>query len=446
VCNPGYTEITFNGVDTNDDDCISESEFDASDAGHGLDFETVANIYYDDGCPGAISEVDFNGIHEITFNDVDTDDDDCISESEFDASDAGHGLDFETVANMSSDDGCPGAISEADFNGIHEITFNGVDTNDDDCISESEFDASDAGHGLDFETVANMSSNDGCPGAISEADFNFLMQHSPLLPPYTGGPCFPCPAGTYKDRNGSAACTVCPAGTFNPTTAATNVAECTPCAPNSNSTSGSTCVCNPGYIEITFNDVDTNDDDCISESEFDASDAGYGLEFETVANISSNDGCPGAISEVDFNGIHGFTFHGVDTNDDDCISESEFDASDAGHGLEFETVASMSSNDGCPGAISEVDFNFLMQHSPLLPLDTGGLCFFDITEFNTSIEIDIYNDDLGDPFAFIRCLCSFRVIVCVSILTFSMKIAVCFDRHLVQQSGASTLVPSISKL
>jgi hypothetical protein len=165
---------------------------------------------------------------------------------------------------------------------------------------------------------------------------------------------------------------------------------CRSCPANSNSTSGSTCVCNPGYIEVTFN--------------------------------------------------------GVDTNDDDCISESEFDASDAGHGLVFETVASMSSNDGCPGAISEADFNFLMQHSPLLPLDTGGLCFFDITEFNTSIEIDIYNDDLGDPFAFIRCLCSFRVIVCVSILTFSMKIAVCFDRHLVQQSGASILVPSISKV
>jgi hypothetical protein len=42
----------------------------------------------------------------------------------------------------------------------------------------SEFNTSNHPSNLVFETVANSSSNDGCPGEISQADFNgtVLMQ------------------------------------------------------------------------------------------------------------------------------------------------------------------------------------------------------------------------------------------------------------------------------
>jgi hypothetical protein len=56
------------------------------------------------------------------------------------------------------------------------LHFNDVDTNDDHCISQSEFDASKPPPGLVFATVANMVAIGGCPGKISEEDFNALIQ------------------------------------------------------------------------------------------------------------------------------------------------------------------------------------------------------------------------------------------------------------------------------
>ncbi len=51
----------------------------------------------------------------------------------------------------------------------------------------------------------------------------------------------------------------------------------------------------------------------------------------------------------------------MDTNGDKCVSESELNATSPPPGLVFETVASMVSNDCCPGEMSGADYVALMQ-------------------------------------------------------------------------------------
>ena len=83
-----------------------------------------------------------------------------------------------------------------------------------------------------------------------------------------GGPCTPCPSGTYKDviapdttqiacmgcvpgkysAEGSDACTRCPEGTYSTVSLATSSVVCSPCPDNANSPAGSAeCRCNAGY-------------------------------------------------------------------------------------------------------------------------------------------------------------------------------------------------------
>ena len=65
-----------------------------------------------------------------------------------------------------------------------------------------------------------------------------------------GGPCLPCPLGTYKNNNGSSSCSMCPANTYSETLASTNTSNCLPCALQSLAPSGtssrSQCLCAAG--------------------------------------------------------------------------------------------------------------------------------------------------------------------------------------------------------
>ena len=67
---------------------------------------------------------------------------------------------------------------------------------------------------------------------------------------YTGTPCIPCDAGTFKDFAGSSSCTPCGPDTYSPTIAATCNMTCLQCPAFSttNAASGlSQCLCNAGY-------------------------------------------------------------------------------------------------------------------------------------------------------------------------------------------------------
>ena len=65
-------------------------------------------------------------------------------------------------------------------------------------------------------------------------------------------------------------------------------------------------------------------------------------------------------------------FRDLDSNDDGCISEDEFDESDPPPNLVFVTVVSTVSNDGCPEEISEADFDALLQQMQGGGADLGG--------------------------------------------------------------------------
>ncbi len=60
-----------------------------------------------------------------------------------------------------------------------------------------------------------------------------------------------CPPGTYKPSNGSQPCTPCPANYYSTSLAATSVATCTACPPNSRSAAGApsllNCSCYAGF-------------------------------------------------------------------------------------------------------------------------------------------------------------------------------------------------------
>ncbi len=75
-------------------------------------------------------------------------------------------------------------------------------------------------------------------------------------------------------------------------------------------------------------------------------------------NEVSGDGCSDTcVLEYDASTI----FDQLDSNNDQCISEDEFDASvPPEEGLVFETFVSIVSNDGCPEEISEEDFDAWM--------------------------------------------------------------------------------------
>ena len=67
----------------------------------------------------------------------------------------------------------------------------------------------------------------------------------------TSNTCLACPAGTFKDTLGSAACTSCPANSYSGLTAQRSNATCTPCYKDSVSDAGSDhiddCRCSAGF-------------------------------------------------------------------------------------------------------------------------------------------------------------------------------------------------------
>ena len=72
---------------------------------------------------------------------------------------------------------------------------------------------------------------------------------------YTGAggiECTPCVAGSYKDKNGTAACTFCRENTFSPNAAQISESSCAPCPPHSASGLGSSSCgrrCDAGYTD-----------------------------------------------------------------------------------------------------------------------------------------------------------------------------------------------------
>ncbi|KAJ1491451.1 hypothetical protein T484DRAFT_1882630 [Baffinella frigidus] len=91
--------------------------------------------------------------------------------------------------------------------------------------------------------VAHCSCNAGYSGTISTVD----------------DACTICPAGSFKDTNGTADCSLCPAGTYFGGSGAFSDSQCAGCPASSNvaeqgSTSVAACLCDPG----TFGDPSTD--------------------------------------------------------------------------------------------------------------------------------------------------------------------------------------------
>lgn len=68
----------------------------------------------------------------------------------------------------------------------------------------------------------------------------------------SGGVCSACPAGTWKNTTGPAACESCGARTYSTSIGATDESVCVPCAPNTGAScvgcgDASACTCDPGY-------------------------------------------------------------------------------------------------------------------------------------------------------------------------------------------------------
>eukprot|EP00961_Rhodomonas_salina_P091455 1231683-Rhodomonas_salina.1 len=70
----------------------------------------------------------------------------------------------------------------------------------------------------------------------------------------SGGPCQPCPGGTFKVGINDLSCTKCPVGTYSEELAADNISTCLSCPSNANSLIGSDslqdCICNGGYTGV----------------------------------------------------------------------------------------------------------------------------------------------------------------------------------------------------
>jgi hypothetical protein len=196
------------------------------------------------------------------FGDVDTNADGCISKNEFDISThQGQRREgppvFEDVAGLSlADGGCAAdQISPADFQAFTTTYLSGsegppaqgppafedVDTNDDGCISEVEFDdftlnMFQASSDSVFEYLAGLSSDDGeCnENEISPADFeaSFRVSGEDTNDVPTEASCTACGAGKYGVATGQTAetsCTACGAGTYRVETGGSAEASCTAC-------------------------------------------------------------------------------------------------------------------------------------------------------------------------------------------------------------------------
>ena len=83
-----------------------------------------------------------------------------------------------------------------------------------------------------------------------------------------GGPCTPCPAGTYKGVNGSISCSLCGIGKYLNVSAAISEKQCIQCPGNSTSHSGSAvtqdCLCDPGFTCV----CDTRFSSCVCDLGF----------------------------------------------------------------------------------------------------------------------------------------------------------------------------------
>ena len=65
---------------------------------------------------------------------------------------------------------------------------------------------------------------------------------------FSGSPCAPCPAGTFKEEPGSGECVKCDAGKYSVVAGAVSRSTCSPCSAVATSSAGSSsCQCNTGY-------------------------------------------------------------------------------------------------------------------------------------------------------------------------------------------------------
>ena len=92
-----------------------------------------------------------------------------------------------------------------------------------------------------------------CPANSASAAGSAAANDCVCEPGHTGangGPCEPCPPGTFKEDIGAGECTLCESGTYSKASGAASKDTCTLCSAVSSSKSGAgstTCECNAGY-------------------------------------------------------------------------------------------------------------------------------------------------------------------------------------------------------